>query len=294
VSGSPCHRDALDLHRRLPGPQLPLYGRGPVQQREVHPLVSRCSNAAAVCTPRVAECWHGLPSVSTACATVQQGTCCLYCWTGIAAEPALPAHSAWQNDNQYCAVAYRPYQYTYFFGNRATQMYGSSSTYYDKAASEGPWGWAPVACGNGNIYICKIRANDYPCNPPPAPMPPPPSPPSPPIPPMKASCECRRTIPRGANLTACNGPCRGQLLTHYHATLHPARRARRQQHLLLRVALPGQGHPAQVLLVVHHGRHFFQRQHRVPEVWRRAGAVREVRPDWGRIVDMPTCMHYSP
>ncbi len=32
-----------------------------------------------------------------------------------------------------------PYQYTYFFGDRRTQMF--SSSYYDKVASEGPWGW---------------------------------------------------------------------------------------------------------------------------------------------------------
>jgi hypothetical protein len=65
-------------------------------------------------------------------------------------------------------------------------------------------------------------------------------------------------------------------------TAHPcdsalARRARRQRQLLLRVALPGQGHADQVLPVVLHRRGLLRGQHRVPEVRRCAGAVREVR-----------------
>jgi hypothetical protein len=95
--------------------------------------------------------------------------------------------SGWYNGASYCAIGYQPHQYTYFFGDRTKDMY--TSTFYDQRATEGPWGWYPAACTSGYIYICKIRANDYPCNPPPAPTPPPPSPPSPPIPPLGATCK---------------------------------------------------------------------------------------------------------
>jgi hypothetical protein len=80
----------------------------------------------------------------------------------------------------------------------------------------------PVNCATGYPYICKIRANDYPCNPPPAPMPPPPAPPSPPIPPLKASCGCRRAHHRRRPDLRAAGGCAhwAQLLTHRHAAPH--------------------------------------------------------------------------
>jgi hypothetical protein len=117
-----------------------------------------------------------------------------------AARPPPPPRSSWYNDNNYCAIAHRSYMYTYFFGTRRNESYTQAK--FDQAGTDGPWGWYTAACGSAYNYICKIRANDYPCYPPPNPMPPPPSPPSPPIPPAKASCECPE--PSGAAPARCS------------------------------------------------------------------------------------------